>query len=236
MSRLPSSSANGVWGSGHEHSVLRPGDRTRNRTTSSPSSCAGRSARCRGSGLAEKLCPCSYPIGTRRLCLDIDYYETYNRDNVTLIDSARTRSVRSPRPVSGPGARHHELDLIVFALGFRAFTGALDRANIRDERGRAPTDGWARGPRTLLGLMTTGFPNLFLPTGPGSPSVLGKPIPPERIPDGLDRRLHRATSTLMASRRSSQARRHRTPGRPRLRRPPAACCASRSTITWSTST
>lgn len=61
----------------------------------------------------------------------------------------------------------------MFALGFRAFTGALDKIHIRNERGAAPTDGWARGPRTLLGLMTTGFPNLFLPTGPGSPSVLG---------------------------------------------------------------
>jgi cation diffusion facilitator CzcD-associated flavoprotein CzcO len=122
--------------------------------------------------LAERLCPYSYPVGTRRLCLGIDYYDTYNRDNVTLID------VRSDpiAEISETGIRtqtgHHELDLIVFALGFHAFTGALDRANVRNERGKAPTDGWARGPRTLLGLMTTGFPNLFLPTGPGSPSVL----------------------------------------------------------------
>ena len=67
---------------------------------------------------------------------------------------------------------HYELDLIVFALGFHAFTGALDGANIRNEQGQQPSDLWKRGPRTLLGVMTRGFPNLFIVTAPGSPSVL----------------------------------------------------------------
>jgi cation diffusion facilitator CzcD-associated flavoprotein CzcO len=123
-------------------------------------------------GLAEKLCPSGYPIGTRRLCLDIGYYETFNRDNVTLVDTRSDPIAEiSERGIRTRGARY-ELDLIVFALGFHAFTGALDRAHIRNDRGKVPSDGWARGPRTLLGLMTAGFPNLFLPTGPGSPSVL----------------------------------------------------------------
>jgi cation diffusion facilitator CzcD-associated flavoprotein CzcO len=127
----------------------------------------------RDPGLAEKLCPSSYPIGTRRLCLDMGYYDTFNRDNVTLIDLRSDPITEITETGIRTQAAHHELDLIVFALGFRAFTGALDQAHIRNERGAAPSDGWARGPRTLLGLMTTGFPNLFLPTGPGSPSVLG---------------------------------------------------------------
>jgi len=127
----------------------------------------------RDPGLAETLCPSSYPIGTRRLCLDIGYYETFNRDNVTLIDLRCDPIAEITETGIRTQTAHHELDLIVFALGFRAFTGALDKIHIRNERGAAPTDGWARGPRTLLGLMTTGFPNLFLPTGPGSPSVLG---------------------------------------------------------------
>jgi cation diffusion facilitator CzcD-associated flavoprotein CzcO len=122
--------------------------------------------------LAEKLCPSSYPIGTRRLCLDIGYYDTYNRHNVTLVDLRSDPITEISETGIRTQAAHYELDLIVFALGFRAFTGALDRAHVRNERGKSPTDGWARGPRTLLGLMTTGFPNLFLPTGPGSPSVL----------------------------------------------------------------
>lgn len=122
--------------------------------------------------VAEKLCPTDHPIGTRRLCVDTDYYATYNRDNVTLVD------VREA-PITGlyeggirTKARDYELDLVIFAIGFEAFTGQLDRVAFRNEKGEAPTDRWTRGPRTYLGLMTCGFPNLFLPTGPGSPSVL----------------------------------------------------------------
>ena len=121
--------------------------------------------------LAQKLCP-EYPIGTRRLCVDIGYYATYNRDNVTLID-AREEAIEE---ITETGLRttknHYELDVIVFALGFHAFTGQIDRANIRNEHGKSPTDHWKRGPRTYLGIMTTGFPNYFMLTGPGSPSVL----------------------------------------------------------------
>ncbi|CAN5201550.1 NAD(P)/FAD-dependent oxidoreductase [soil metagenome] len=125
---------------------------------------------------AEKLVPTAYPIGSRRLCVDIGYYETYNRDNVTLIDvNAEPIEKITPKGIK-TASSEIELDLIVFALGFDAFTGALDQANIRNETGEQPTDRWARGPRTYLGLMTAGFPNLFIVTGPGSPSVLANMI------------------------------------------------------------
>lgn len=121
---------------------------------------------------AELLVPKSYPIGTRRLALDTGYYETFNRDNVTLVDV----NFDPIRELTETGIRTenttHELDLIVFALGFDAFTGPLEAAGIRNEDDESPTDRWTEGPFTLLGLMTPGFPNLFTPTGPGSPSVI----------------------------------------------------------------
>lgn len=127
--------------------------------------------------LAEKLVPDAYPIGTRRLAVTTDYYETYNRDNVTLVDVRETPIERiTPKGILTSDGTEHELDLIVFALGFNAFTGALDNANIRNEEGKQPSDYWKRGPKTYLGLMTHGFPNLFIVTGPGSPSVLANMI------------------------------------------------------------
>jgi cation diffusion facilitator CzcD-associated flavoprotein CzcO len=124
---------------------------------------------------AEKLCP-KYPVGTRRLIQADGYYEAFNRDNVTLVDIAE-----SPIRVTETGVQtkdaHYELDLIILALGFKAFVGELDKADIRNEKGETPTTHWGRGPRTLLGLMTAGFPNMFMPTGPGSPSVLANLFP-----------------------------------------------------------
>jgi cation diffusion facilitator CzcD-associated flavoprotein CzcO len=125
---------------------------------------------------AELLTPRAYPVGSRRLCVDTGYYEAFNRSNVHLVDVNTDPIERFTE--RGIRTRNHEreFDLIVFALGFSAFTGALDEANIRNESGESPTDRWRRGPRTLLGLMTQGFPNLFLLTGPGSPSVLANMI------------------------------------------------------------
>jgi cation diffusion facilitator CzcD-associated flavoprotein CzcO len=122
--------------------------------------------------LAEKLVPNAYPIGTRRLCLDVGYYDVYNRDNVTLVDIRSDPIIEITESGIGTESTHYELDVIVFALGFHAFKGALERADIRNALGELVTDRWQRGPRTLLGVMTSGFPNLFLPSGPGSPSVL----------------------------------------------------------------
>lgn len=122
--------------------------------------------------LAEKLCP-YYPIGTRRLILEIDYYEAFNRDNVTLVDM-RDDPIEE---ITESGIRtrdnHYDVDLIIFALGFRPFLGAIDTAGVKNEQGQTPRDVWARGPRTVFGLMTPGFPNFFHTTNAGSPSVLG---------------------------------------------------------------
>ncbi|MGE0385588.1 MAG: flavin-containing monooxygenase [Gammaproteobacteria bacterium] len=123
--------------------------------------------------LAEKLCPDDHPFGTRRLIVDTGYYATFNRDNVTLVDVRAQPITRiTETGIEIADGSHYACDLIVFALGFDAFTGSLYGADIRNERGERISDRWRRGPRTLLGLTTTGFPNLFLPTGPGSPSLI----------------------------------------------------------------
>jgi len=126
--------------------------------------------------VAERLCPYDHPIGTRRLCVDTDYYATYNRDNVTLVDISADPIERITRTGIKTRDGHFEVDLIVFAIGFHAFRGALDHVDIRNERGETPTRTWHRGPQTLLGLMTAGFPNFFFLTGPGSPSVLANMV------------------------------------------------------------
>ncbi|MDP3747895.1 MAG: NAD(P)/FAD-dependent oxidoreductase [Phenylobacterium sp.] len=122
--------------------------------------------------VAEALFPKSYPIATKRLCVDTDYYATFNRDNVTLVAVAAAPI----EAVTSAGLRttdaEYELDSIVFAIGFDAMTGALNSIDIRGRGGVALKDRWAEGPRTYLGLMVAGFPNLFIVTGPGSPSVL----------------------------------------------------------------
>jgi len=122
--------------------------------------------------VAEKLAPRDHPIGTKRICLDIDYFETYNRDNVTLVD-VRNAPIESitPRGVR-TAAGEYALDAIVFATGFDAMTGPLLGIDVRNGAGATLADKWSAGPRTYLGLMTAGFPNLFMITGPGSPSVL----------------------------------------------------------------
>jgi cyclohexanone monooxygenase len=121
---------------------------------------------------ARLLMPHTHPIGTKRICVDTEYYEAYNRENVTLVN-VRTSPIEEITP-TGLRTRDAEypLDAIVFATGFDAMTGALFKIDIRGTDGQALKEKWAAGPRTYLGLMTAGFPNLFTITGPGSPSVL----------------------------------------------------------------
>ena len=125
---------------------------------------------------AELLCPDDHPIGTKRLVLDTGYYETYNRDNVALVN-ARKAPIREITP---HGLRTteaaYELDAIVFATGFDAMTGALKEIDVRTTDGRSLTADWAQGPHTMLGIMCAGFPNLFIITGPGSPGVKSQMI------------------------------------------------------------
>jgi cyclohexanone monooxygenase len=123
--------------------------------------------------VAELLCPKGHPFGTKRLCVAKDYLETFNRPNVTLVD-VRTNPIAAITP-SGlvlEDGTEHAGDVIVLATGFDALTGPLLRLNITGRGGILLEEKWKAGPRTFLGIATAGFPNLFMITGPGSPSVL----------------------------------------------------------------
>ncbi len=126
----------------------------------------------RNPAVAEILAPKDHPIGTKRLCLDTDYYETYNRNNVSLVD-VKNNPIQE---ITATGVRTRDgeygpFDAIAFATGFDAMTGALREIDIRVKGGDTLSDQWQAGPRTYLGLMVAGFPNMFVVTGPGSPSV-----------------------------------------------------------------
>ncbi len=120
---------------------------------------------------AELLAPKDHPIGTKRLCLDTNYYETYNLPHVTLVD-ARSAPVEEITPFGLRTTKAtYELDAIVFATGFDAMTGALLEIDIKTSDGHSLRDKWQDGPLTYLGLSVSGFPNMFIVTGPGSPGV-----------------------------------------------------------------
>jgi len=121
---------------------------------------------------AELLAPKDHPIGTKRLCLDTNYYETYNRPNVSLVGvrSDPIESITATGVELKSGAAF-ELDAIVFATGFDAMTGALNEIDVRTTDGAILRSHWEGGPLTYLGLMVAGFPNMFIVTGPGSPGV-----------------------------------------------------------------
>ena len=126
---------------------------------------------------AELLCPKDHPLGSKRLCVDIGYFETYNRDNVTLVDVRSAPIARiTPGGLELEDGQSFEVDALVFATGFDAMTGTLLRIDIRGRDGVSLREAWADGPHTYLGLMVAGFPNLFTITGPQSPSVLSNMI------------------------------------------------------------
>ncbi|MCM3766222.1 NAD(P)/FAD-dependent oxidoreductase [Neobacillus niacini] len=124
--------------------------------------------------IAEKLSP-TYPIAAKRIVLDTDYYETYNRDNVTLVDVKKAPIIE----VTPKGLRttdeEYDLDILIFATGFDGMTGPLLRMDIRGKDGVSLKEKWENGSqtRTYLGIANAGFPNFFMITGPESPSVLG---------------------------------------------------------------
>jgi len=122
--------------------------------------------------VAELLVPKDYPFGAKRICADSGYYETYNREHVTLVDVKSTPI----REITAEGLRVgdtvHALDMIIFATGFDAMTGTLLNIDIRGRGGKRFSEHWQDGPRSLYGIMPSGFPNLYITTGPGSPSVL----------------------------------------------------------------
>jgi len=126
--------------------------------------------------VAEKLCPTTM-IGCKRMCVDTEYFATFNRDDVTLVDVHEAPIERMLPTGLMAGGRRFDLDVIVFATGFDAMTGALMRIDIRGRGGLRLQEKWAAGPRSYLGLSIAGFPNLFTITGPGSPSVLSNMLP-----------------------------------------------------------
>jgi cyclohexanone monooxygenase len=122
--------------------------------------------------LAAKLAPTNHPLFTKRPCVDTDYFETYNRENVDLVDLTATPIETITETGLKTSDAFYDVDVIVYAIGFDAMTGALDAIDVRGRGGQSLKAKWSTGPRTYLGMMVAGFPNMFLITGPGSPSVL----------------------------------------------------------------
>ncbi|GAC1498720.1 MAG: NAD(P)/FAD-dependent oxidoreductase [Vulcanimicrobiaceae bacterium] len=122
--------------------------------------------------VAEKLTPTTYPYGTKRQPLDSNYFETFNRSNVALVDVNETPIVEIVPDGIRTSAETFDLDILVLGTGFDAMTGPLRKMNVRGRGGVALADVWADGPQSYLGLMVADFPNFFTITGPGSPSVL----------------------------------------------------------------
>jgi cyclohexanone monooxygenase len=125
---------------------------------------------------AKLLQPNSHPIGTKRICVDTDYFATFNRPNVELVDIKTSPIEEITENAVRVAGEDYEADALVLATGFDAMTGSVARIDIVGRDGRTLNQKWEEGPRTYLGLMSAGFPNLFIITGPGSPSVLSNMI------------------------------------------------------------
>jgi cyclohexanone monooxygenase len=124
----------------------------------------------------QKIMPVDYPIGTKRLCIDTDYYQTFNRDNVSLVDLRSEPISHMTDSAIVTGAGDYPLDALVCATGYDAITGSINAIAIKGRGGKLLRDLWEDGPRSYLGLGVAGFPNLFIVTGPGSPSVFSNMV------------------------------------------------------------
>ena len=125
---------------------------------------------------AEILCPTSYPIGAKRLCIDNGYYEMYNRENVSLVDVKASPIIEFTKTGLKTADAEYDLDVIVTATGFDAVTGALSRIDIEGLDGISLKDKWCEGPTSLFGFMVAGFPNFYMIHGPQSPGALAQMI------------------------------------------------------------
>ncbi len=121
---------------------------------------------------SQKLLPLDHPYGSKRALMDTNYFETYNRENVYLVDLRQTPIQEITAKGIRTSEEDFEFDVIVFATGFDAMTGTFMKIDIRGRDGMTLREKWAEGPKTYLGLQVSGFPNMFMITGPGSPSVL----------------------------------------------------------------
>ncbi|WAC89194.1 flavin-containing monooxygenase [Mycobacterium sp. Aquia_213] len=126
--------------------------------------------------VADLLIPTDHPIGTKRICTDSNYFQTFNRPNVSLISVRDTPIDSIDAAGINAGDTHYDLDMIVLATGFDAMTGALGSIDIVGRGGATLRADWAHGPRTYLGMGVDGFPNLFLISGPGAPAVLANMV------------------------------------------------------------
>lgn len=126
--------------------------------------------------VAEKLIPKDYPVLMKRLVADNGYLETFNRENVTLVDVKETPIEEITSNSVVVDGKEYEFDSLVFATGFDAVTGAMKRIDIRGRNGKSLNDHWVNGPRNYLGLTIAEFPNLFMLDGPGSPGAFYQPI------------------------------------------------------------
>jgi cation diffusion facilitator CzcD-associated flavoprotein CzcO len=126
--------------------------------------------------VAELLIPNDHPIGTKRICTDSNYFQTFNKSNVELISVRRTPITSIDATGINTAEAHYDVDVIVFATGFDALTGALSAIEIVGRGNEVLRDDWKDGPRTYLGLGVDGFPNLFIVSGPGAPAVLANMV------------------------------------------------------------
>ena len=179
--------------------------------------------------VAEKLCPLDHPYGSKRPPIDTDYYETFDRDNVTLVDLRDDPIARITASGVETETSHYEVDVIVFATGFDAVTGTLLRMHITGRDGLTLEEKWADGPRSYLGVQIAGFPNLFTITGPGSPSILvNVPTAIEQHVDGS--RTASIRSSHSTSHGSSRPSKPRLPGPIGSRRPRRSACSPRELL------
>ena len=156
--------------------------------------------------VAERLIPKGYAYGTKRQPLDTNYYETFNKNNVLLVDAATDGAIEAVTETGiRAGGRDYALDIIVFATGFDAMTGPLKALNLRGRGGRRLDEQWADGPHTYLGISVAGFPNLFTITGPQSPSVLSN------MPISIEQHVEWVTDCIAAMRRDGKTTIEATP-------------------------
>src|ERR1700676_3495236 len=125
---------------------------------------------------AKLLQPNNHPIGSKRICVDSDYFAAFNRPNVTLVDIRSNPIEEITANAVRTGGKDYQVDALVLATGFDAMTGSVAKIDISGRNGQTLNQKWAAGPKTYLGLMSAGFPNLFIITGPGSRSVLSNMI------------------------------------------------------------